>query len=295
MISFIKDNKRESTITRRILDGIPLPIALFSKNNELIFINDVFTKWFMFLSPGVFELSDIRKIIDQLMSNELVNTLTDVSLNQEQGFVKEVLVRTTINEHKSLKISLKQIKTNEDFDGVLMFIEDKPQNEESIAIYKKQAHIDQLTGVFNRFGFHEAFNLMNHKVVNNGLVYAVLVADIDELKHINDINGHLYGDDIIKEAADILSLSLREEDILCRWGGDEFIVVLANAYSISHLKKLLDQILERIDKLIRVQKKPVKLSIGSAICHVHGESLEELINYADMSLYKMKRAKKLLK
>jgi len=245
----------------------------------------------MYQSPEIFKLSDIADKINLLVSNELDNILNDVSLNKDLDFVKEIAVRTSIDEHKNLKVSFKRVYSDESLDGVSMIFENNPQNDESLAIYKKQAHIDQLTGVLNRFGFHEAFHKINHQVINNNLVYAVLVADIDGLKSINDLQGHLLGDEVIKATANSLSLSLREDDILCRWGGDEFIIILANSFSTKHLSKLLEQILARIEKLSKIQNPPINLSIGSAICHVDGEGLDELIDHADKEMYIVKQAK----
>ncbi len=292
MVGFIRNNdNKNSAITRCLLDGLPLPIALFNHNNELIFVNSTFLNWFMYQSPNVFKLSEISEKINLLMSNELDNTLNEVSLNKDIDFVKEIAVRTSINEHKNLKVSFKRIYSDENIDGVSMIFENNPQNDETLAIYKKQAHIDQLTGVLNRFGFHEAFHTINHQVINNNLVYAVLIADIDGLKTINDHQGHLQGDQVIKATANSLSLSLREDDILCRWGGDEFIIILANSFSTKHLSKLLERILARIEKLSKIQNPPINLSIGSAICHVDGESLDELIDHADKKMYLVKQAK----
>jgi|GEM_PF-3441310 len=288
MISFLKNNKK-STMTRCILDGLPIPIALFNLKNELVFVNFTFQSWFMYQSPGIIKLSEIMKRIDSLMSNELNSILIDISHNENLDWIKEVTVRTSIKKHRNLKVTLKRLHSEDFTEGVLMFFENKHRTEDNLEIYKKQAHVDQLTGVLNRFGFYEAFNAIEHKVVNDNLIYAVLIADIDGLKAINDLHGHSYGDKVITMTAKSLSLSLRDEDILCRWGGDEFIIILANMYSTNHLNKVLDRVLDRIESLTTTQNPPIKLSLGSAICHVNGDNLTELIDYADKAMYVDKR------
>lgn len=87
------------------------------------------------------------------------------------------------------------------------------------------ATIDVLTGLLNRRGLDQALPMLtSHAKRGEGVVFAVFV-DVNDLKAVNDTHGHLLGDTVIKRTADALKRSSRETDLVCRWGGDEFIVI----------------------------------------------------------------------
>lgn len=289
MVEFIQENKTQSSIVRSILDGISTPLAIFDENKQLIFINQEFSTWFMYLSPDVHLFSEVKEQIDVLLSNELENLLDSVLNDIHRKTTKEFGIRTNLAKHKRIKVSVKPLFGDFSPNGALVIFDDQPQIDETIAIYRQQAHIDQLTGILNRFGFYEAFNIVKQKVINNDLLYALFMVDINGLKVINDQKGHLYGDKIIKTTAKLLSRPLREEDILCRWGGDEFLIIIANSYSQKHLKKLITKISQRIKAQFKNSNPSVEISMGKAVLGVNGDDLESLIEFADNEMYKGKR------
>ena len=128
MISFIRSNNKKSSATRSVLDGLPLPIAMFNLSNKLIYVNRTFLQWFMHEAPNVFRLIEITKQIDLLMSNELMPILNEVLLSKKLDINKEIFVRTSINKHNSLKVSFRRISSDEAINGVLVFFETKPKN-----------------------------------------------------------------------------------------------------------------------------------------------------------------------
>ena len=121
--------------------------------------------------------------------------------NKDTSYVREIVIRTKISDHKTCKTSFANIRCNNKSHGVIMFFEDKNQEIESIARYKEQAQLDQLTNTLNRFGFYEAFNRVTHQSINHNSLYAVMIVDIDMLKLFNDLKGHQYGDIVIKNTA----------------------------------------------------------------------------------------------
>lgn len=102
--------------------------------------------------------------------------------------------------------------------------------------FERQAHskalyelatTDALTQVFNRTYFIEQFNLMSHELKITGGKFSMILLDLDHFKGFNDEYGHQVGDRILKAVAELLTMSLRDTDTVCRWGGEEFIVLLA--------------------------------------------------------------------
>lgn len=270
---------------------MPTPIAVFDVDCKLLHVNLAFSKWFNLNSFGLESLEQTLTIINELMSAELKVILLDVMTNKDTSYVREIVIRTKISDHKTCKTSFANIRYNNKSYGVIMFFEDKNQNIENIARYKQQAQLDQLTNTLNRFGFYEAFNRVTHQSINHNSLYAVMIVDIDMLKLFNDLKGHQYGDIVIKNTAKGLLNGLRTEDILARWGGDEFIIVLTHIFSENHVQKLSKRLARSVEEYCISQNTPTSISYGLAISKIHGETLDDLIGFADKMMYKQKQLK----
>ncbi|MDF1614248.1 diguanylate cyclase [Desulfurivibrio dismutans] len=145
---------------------------------------------------------------------------------------------------------------------------------------------DQLTGVYNRVYFEQELLRLNH----SREPVAVIVADIDGLKIINDTLGHKQGDLQIIKASELLQASLRKVDILARIGGDEFVALLPNT-----TEKTGRAIVDRIQAAVKVHNQenpalPVSISCGVAGTDASAGDLEELLKKADMLMYQSKAA-----
>ncbi len=151
-----------------------------------------------------------------------------------------------------------------------------------VHIYRVKAHaayIDTLTGIYNRRGCMK-------RLKNGDKRYALLYIDIDHFKKINDTYGHDAGDEVLKEVARLITAHIRKDDVLCRHGGEEFLLFIANASEEQAMKvaqKLRKHIeIHRFDKV-----GDVTVSIGVAV-REKNESIGSLISRADKNLYKAK-------
>jgi len=163
-------------------------------------------------------------------------------------------------------------------------VEQKTKELENIAMY------DLLTGLPNR-------NMLNYqlrKAVANIARYqhgvAVLFLDLDDFKKVNDSHGHGEGDKLLIEAANRVRLSVRNIDLACRFGGDEFVVVLSHANSIEDVIPIAEDILERFKDPIRIGTSIfyVSTSIGIAYSADRLSKPEELVSHADIAMYEAK-------
>jgi diguanylate cyclase (GGDEF)-like protein len=157
---------------------------------------------------------------------------------------------------------------------------------------------DTLTGLANRRYLMQQFpRLIADRRSNSGL--AIMIIDLDALKPINDQHGHAAGDDVIIEIAKTLRQAIRPDDVLARWGGDEFVVV-AHAQHVEHACMLAERIRERIAKMKCVLPRGAVVrtscSIGlTCLPFVPGKpeavSWEHAIKIADLALYRAKRGR----
>lgn len=150
---------------------------------------------------------------------------------------------------------------------------------------------DSLTGLYNRRAFEEIAAAELSGTVRTGLPLAVLMIDIDHFKQFNDEFGHVAGDAALVIVASTLRRSLRDEDFLCRWGGDEFCALLPRANSeqaeIAAKRILLG--CEELHLLFEGRRIEIRVSAGAAIKTETVKDLSSLVERADMAMYRAKR------
>ena len=146
---------------------------------------------------------------------------------------------------------------------------------------------DALTSIYNRAYFEEELARLEH---SHEFPVTVLVADVDDLKVINDSRGHAVGDQILRCAAELLISAVRSSDVLARIGGDEFAILLSNTDN-SIAERLLQRLKENmVHYNLKHPELPVQLSFGTATA-MHGD-LGETLKLADQRMYEHKVAQK---
>ncbi|NLJ72015.1 MAG: GGDEF domain-containing protein [Syntrophomonadaceae bacterium] len=145
------------------------------------------------------------------------------------------------------------------------------------------ANIDPLTGLVNRRYLYNKLT-QDAKYTNDA---SVLFIDIDDFKRINDNLGHINADKVLCEVADEIQTSLRGTDVLCRFGGDEFIIILPKTNKDTALS-ILVRLQENVAKLKLPENIEVNFSAGVATYPEDGTSFEELLYVADEELFKVK-------
>jgi diguanylate cyclase (GGDEF)-like protein len=153
---------------------------------------------------------------------------------------------------------------------------------------KKMTSIDELTGVYLRKYIEDKFSIQLLQARQNSGRLSVIMCDIDKFKLINDKYGHRKGDEILKQIGFHLKRSLRETDLVGRYGGEEFVIVLPNTGE-DEAEVVSEKIRQAIESSISLNDdEPVTLSLGVATYPDHGLNEEEIIEKADQALYHSK-------
>ncbi len=158
--------------------------------------------------------------------------------------------------------------------------------------FRVLAYRDPLTGLRNRRFFDERLaEEISRANRAQGSTFSLILIDLNDFKMVNDIYGHLVGDDTLKRVARFIAENLRQHEVLCRIGGDEFVILLPNAGShgcstvISRLRARLEH--DNVERTIRIG-----LSIGYACWPDHATTVEGLLSAADASMYADKARQK---
>jgi len=149
---------------------------------------------------------------------------------------------------------------------------------------ERRANTDALTGLFNRHRLEDELSVAALRAIQRNEAYAVAVVDIDHFKHINDTRGHDAGDAVLVEFANMLRACVREKDILARYGGDEFVIIMPGA-SASTRSRFMQRLQSALNDSVLARKMdfPLSASVGMADWSAGGP--DEVLQAADRAMY----------
>ncbi len=177
--------------------------------------------------------------------------------------------------------------------GILILLIKYKYSKKINTILEKLSRKDSLTQLSNRRDIMEKLDFLSKQFKRYGKIFSIVLIDVDNFKDINDTYGHSGGDHILKELSNLLIKNLREIDIVGRWGGDEFILILpeTNADKTKTVIKKIKKALENAS--FSYNNKEIKLTMTFGIYeYKKGENIEEAINKADSAMYEGKKSGK---
>jgi diguanylate cyclase (GGDEF)-like protein/PAS domain S-box-containing protein len=161
------------------------------------------------------------------------------------------------------------------------------------ATLRHQAIRDPLTGLFNRRYMEDTLERELQRAARYTMTLGVIMLDLDHFKRFNDTFGHAAGDTILRELGNLLQSHLRDEDIACRYGGEEFALIILDA-PLAIIMQRAEQVRTAVQQLTITYREQslgtVTLSLGVAVYPDHGITTEEIVHAADAALYKAKAA-----
>ncbi|HMC57647.1 MAG TPA: sensor domain-containing diguanylate cyclase, partial [Candidatus Solibacter sp.] len=157
---------------------------------------------------------------------------------------------------------------------------------------RNQSIKDPLTGLYNRRYLAEMLEREIRRAVRAEQSLGVLMLDLDHFKKFNDTYGHEAGDTVLRETASFLTKSIRVEDVVCRFGGEEFVIILPTAdLNAAHARA--ERIRSKLRELTVLHQGQslgmITVSVGVATLPQHGTSPKDLLEAADAALYRAKR------
>ncbi|MDA8364275.1 MAG: GGDEF domain-containing protein [Gammaproteobacteria bacterium] len=152
-----------------------------------------------------------------------------------------------------------------------------------------ESHRDLLTGLLNRRGLQERTDMLFQELDRAGGQAAVLFADLDRFKAINDVLGHHAGDRVLREIGDVIRTAVRESDIAARFGGDEFVIVMPDSDADKAMlvaRRLQDAVARRTNG----GNVALSVSIGIGVMPQDGRDLGSVLRRVDIAMYQGKQA-----
>lgn len=182
-----------------------------------------------------------------------------------------------------------QFDANGKSSRVIAVLADVDKQKRTAEALQYQAERDELTQLYNRRTARRLIDTVLDDMEGNGLS-ALLILDVDNFKQINDNRGHMFGDMVLKNVADILNRQFRADDILSRIGGDEFLIFMNNVPNVETVKKRMSLVLDAIQNMFKEKDlffRPT-CSIGASFYPENAVNFHMLFQQADLAMYTAK-------
>ncbi|RCW58624.1 HD domain-containing phosphohydrolase [Halanaerobium sp. ST460_2HS_T2] len=277
--------KKSEENYRRLFENSPVGIFKTTSTGQVKMINP-----HMAQILGFDSISETITYYNDLKNSLYVNSeRRDQFLNQikTEGMVDNFAYQAYDREGNILWLEMNARVSQKDEDGSFMidgFCRNITERRQSEAKIRYLGFHDKLTGLYNRAFLEEEIKRVD---TLRQLPISIIMGDLNNLKLINDTYGHASGDRLIKEAADIFRKSCRDEDIVARWGGDEFVVLLPQTDRAES-----EDIIKRINAYLEQEagELQVSISLGTAAKTDIEEDLMVVLGRAEDRMYKNKIA-----
>jgi diguanylate cyclase (GGDEF)-like protein/PAS domain S-box-containing protein len=279
-----EDHKLYEALKKQIGEGILLVDA---ETKKIIDTNNNYCNLTGYSRAELLQMSVYQSIGRNI---ESINKNLQRILNEKCYFVGESVHRkkdgNTIDVEEN--ISLAELKGKDIFCFTIKDISERKQSEERL---NYQTFHDSLTGLPNRRLFSKQLEESIIKAQNNNILLSVMFLDVDRFKNVNDSLGHEIGDLLLQGVAQRLKSCLRDRDVIARWGGDEFTLILNQIGNLEEPAKIGQRLLDALQSPFNIQDHQlhVRCSIGIAVYPKDGETAETLIKNADAALYRTKQ------
>ncbi|WP_313638000.1 diguanylate cyclase, partial [Paenibacillus sp.] len=270
-----------------LVKSIPVGIFITTPDTSFEYANAYFLQQFKFDSLEEFKTALINNPDSFHVNIEDYFKIKDIVVEGKFEFADKIrfIDKEGTPFWAEMKLTKKELDNGKFcYEGILINVDEAEAQKKSMI---EKMYTDRLTNVYNRVYFYEiAIEKVKECREADNSVY-LIIFDLDNFKQVNDTYGHNVGDEVLIETAEIAKSCLRSGDILCRWGGEEFIVILLGA-STTSTYNVASKIREQMEAHTSKTAGKVTASIGFAELS-YDDSITELIKHADEALYEAKK------
>lgn len=255
--------------------------------------------FYSFFNDGTYSKYCANKHIPQsnkcpsLLSNRILTSSKSRCPHFSDSSKQFICIPINLDKDNGYVIQIVKSESFENEGRLLQYLEEALpllQTKKQLELLKEQSLKDELTGIYNRRFLHSTIEFILEQTKRHQKSLGVLMCDIDYFKRINDTYGHDIGDLVLQNIAKVIKSCLRKADLIIRYGGEEFLVLLTDINTINTVKvaeKIRESVKNNMLKFNKINT-PLTISIGIAIYPDNSDDFNEVVKMADKALYKAK-------
>lgn len=291
-----RELRRQSEVFQALVDHIPGGVTLFDSNQFLLAHNKEYARLLDFPS----ELFDGRPTLERFFRFNVERGEYGGEGGNTEVQVQQLLSRARQGQAHHFKRTrpngtVLDIRGLPLADGSFVTIyTDVTEQDRAAEAIERLAHHDTLTGLANRYTLEARLDQLVADARRHNRRLAVIFLDMDNFKSVNDTLGHGIGDQFLRQVAQRLTTSVRENDIVARLGGDEFVIVLTEVFGTQEATSVASKIIHALNQPITLGSHTLSPSASIGICFYpqDGRDRGALMQSADIAMYHAKSAGK---
>ncbi|MEA3498823.1 MAG: diguanylate cyclase [Campylobacterota bacterium] len=280
------DLKRFNSKLQKLFDT-QSSITILTNTKSIHMANQIMLDFFGFKNLDEFNIHN-KCICDRFIDHN--NYFHVGKIDKKENWIDELRkipekeqVVAMMNDHFEIFAFRVSFSEFEEGEYIVTFADITDTMMEQIKLEYKVTH-DKLTGAYNREFFDRMIHLLIKKSYPENL--GIVLCDIDHFKNVNDTYGHDCGDDILVKVVETIQQSIRKDDYLIRWAGEEFILLM-KIDTIDSFRKVLENIRTKIEKKYFDNAEHITCSFGGTF-HLEDEDIMKTVKRSDLALYKAK-------
>ena len=282
----------EGSFVEDVLDATPEATAI-AHEGRVLHVNREFSRLFGYSLAECAgqELDELVLPDGRHHETEMILHMLDQTGRAEMDTVR----RTRTGELMETFVMVSRVRLGGEAHGMFVTYRDIRRQKKEEARLQYSAHHDGLTGLANRARFLERVELTVARLRRRpDRSFAVVFLDLDGFKQVNDTLGHAAGDALLLTVAQRLAMCVRPQDVVARFGGDEFAILLDESGGEAEVHRVAERIQAEIGEPIPIEgvHAQVSASMGVAIARQLHESAEDILGHADAAMYRAKAAGK---
>lgn len=271
----------------QLLENLSSVVMELDKSGSIKFLNTAWHDLTGFAIPDSLNRNLMEFIdVDDLGARHFSAKLNKLLMHEETSSTEEVRLKTVFNKNVWVEIKFHQLIKDDQVEGLTATLDNITDRKKAEEKLNHLALHDTLTGLYNRYYFDNELNRLTLLASRGKTRHSLLYIDLDHFKIINDTEGHQTGDMVLREVSQILAQRLRQSDILCRVGGDEFVILLTETI-IDDAVKIGQNICQKIAEAhFQFGNNSYKISASIGVSEIDGHSTApEYLRQADIALY----------
>jgi diguanylate cyclase (GGDEF)-like protein/PAS domain S-box-containing protein len=277
-------------LLERLLGSAPLPVVIVERRHGRIVMANAAADELMGIAPGALIGQAALSLLEPANRRRMLRQFAQRARPGRNSVVPEIRLDTIGRGSRLLEVHWADVSAGADGERAIVMLLDITDRRKAEDRLRFMSLHDPLTGLPNRSLYRERLERVLEISAGKREIVAALLLDLDSFKYINDAFGHDTGDELLRQVGKRLQACLRSTDLVARFGGDEFAVLLAGVRRVGDIEGIAQKIIETLSEpfLLSSQRCIISASLGISLFPDDSTDLDTLMKYADIAMYRAK-------